>query len=211
MADYRVAWFTKPHFLIIKKDDDGVCYTWGSHRGTWVMNQNCEHAFYGFDTDYYGIDEEDALKEIEDYKRLYMQGKDIDKAKQIAYEAHKGQVDKAGKPYTEHLEFVASKVDSPEEKCVAYLHDVMEDTEYPPEKLKADFSDEIYNALCAMTHKPCEDYFEYIARVAKNPLARAVKKADLTHNMMIERLDNPTENDYMRLEKYKRAYKLLCE
>ncbi|MCD8145464.1 MAG: HD domain-containing protein [Oscillospiraceae bacterium] len=97
----------------------------------------------------------------------------VEQAKAIVWEAHQGQVDKAGKPYTEHLEFVAAHVETEAEKCVAYLHDVLEDTDYPPENIKATFGTEIYQAVCTMTHRDDEDYFDYVRRVSRNPLARA--------------------------------------
>jgi len=105
------------------------------------------------------------------------------KAKSIAFQAHAGQTDRAGKPYTDHLEFVAANVSSDEAKCVAYLHDVLEDTDYPPEKIKTIFGDAIFSAVYAMTRQKEESYSDYIRRVAENPLAARVKIADLTHNM----------------------------
>ncbi len=132
-------------------------------------------------------------------------------ARSVAYKAHTGQVDKAGKPYMEHLEFVAAHVDTEDEKCVAYLHDTLEDTDYPPEEIRELFGDVIFQAVQTMTHRKGEDYFDYVRRVSKNPIARNVKKADLTNNMMLERLPVVTEKDLKRVEKYKRAYKMLEE
>ena len=50
------------------------------------------------------------------------------KALEIATLAHKGQKDLAGIDYIEHPKKVASFLNSNEEKAVAYLHDVLEDT-----------------------------------------------------------------------------------
>ncbi|MCD8088486.1 MAG: HD domain-containing protein [Oscillospiraceae bacterium] len=133
----------------------------------------------------------------------------VEKARKIAYQAHEGQVDKAGKPYTEHLEFVASHVETEAEKCVAYLHDVLEDTDYPPENIETIFGQEIYQAVCTMTHQNGEDYFDYVRRVSQNPIARRVKMADLTNNMMVERLPTVTEADILRVRKYQKAYDML--
>lgn len=52
----------------------------------------------------------------------------VDKALEIAIKAHKGQRDLAGVDYIEHPKAVANLVNSDEEKAVAYLHDVLEDT-----------------------------------------------------------------------------------
>ena len=39
--------------------------------------------------------------------------------------------------------------------------------------------------------------------------ARAVKMADLKHNMDITRIPNPSEKDYARIEKYKKSLAFL--
>ncbi len=131
------------------------------------------------------------------------------RAREIAYFAHGDQTDKAGRPYSEHFEFVAAHVSSEKEKCVAYLHDVLEDTDYPEEDLRREFGEEIFAAVTTMTHRKDEPYFDYIQRVVKNPISRAVKMADLTHNMMLERLPVVTEKDLRRLDKYREAYRML--
>ena len=131
-------------------------------------------------------------------------------AEEIAREAHKGQVDKAGKEYINHPLYVASQMTTKDEKIVALLHDVVEDTHVTLEYLrKQGFSSEIVDAVDAITKRDNEDYSEYLHRVKSNSLARKVKLADLFHNMDISRLQTPTEKDYERLEKYKKAYQYL--
>jgi len=60
--------------------------------------------------------------------------------------AHHDQTDRAGVPYFEgHITTVARGVDKIEEKIVAYLHDIVEDTDITLEALRNHgFSDEIY-------------------------------------------------------------------
>ena len=70
---------------------------------------------------------------------------------------------------------------------------------------------EIIDALRLLTRKKEDDYMEYISRLKSNRTARAVKLADLTDNMDISRIKNPTEVDYQRLEKYRKAKKLLTD
>ena len=130
----------------------------------------------------------------------------INKAKEIAEQAHAGQTDKAGKPYIEHLAFVVSMMNTDEEIIVAWLHDVMEDTCISAEYLSAIFSLRIMTALKDLTHADNESYDEYIKRMSLNPLAVNVKKADLIHNMDISRLSVPVEDDFQRVKKYKTAY-----
>lgn len=106
------------------------------------------------------------------------------KALEIANEAHDGQTDKVGEPYIEHLRRVAEAVDSLDEKIVAYLHDVVEKGEgWNRDWLEcAGFSPSILAAVDALTHHKGEDDAAFVRRAAANPLARAVKRADLEDN-----------------------------
>lgn len=133
----------------------------------------------------------------------------IGKARELAMKYHAGQMDKAGVDYINHPDFVAAHVDTDSEKIVAYLHDILEDTDCSKETIRTLFGEEILDAVEAMTHMEGEDYFDYVRRAAKNPISRKVKKADLMHNMMIERIPNPTEKDYRRLEKYRHALRIV--
>ena len=133
----------------------------------------------------------------------------VNKAIDIAKQAHAGQTDRAGKPYIDHPAFVASMMETDEEKIVAWLHDVLEDTDVNEKDLAAIFSPEIMAALRVLTHVDNESYGEYVEQVRLNPLAAKVKKADLTHNMDLSRLSEVTEGDLQRIEKYKSAYRRL--
>ena len=133
-----------------------------------------------------------------------------EKAYKIAKKAHLGQVDKAGEDYIKHPEKVASFVKTDEEKAVAYLHDVIEDTELTLENLyEYDFSKELIEAVDIITKKRGEDYQSYLNSVKKNKLARAVKLADLRHNSNLTRLTKVTEKDIERKEKYQKAINFL--
>ena len=132
------------------------------------------------------------------------------KAYEIAKRAHLGQVDKAGEDYIKHPEKVASFVKTDEEKAVAYLHDVIEDTELTLEDLyEYGFSKEVIEAVDIITKKRGEDYQSYLNSVKKNKLARAVKLADLRHNSDLTRLTKVTEKDIERKEKYQKAIDFL--
>ena len=133
-------------------------------------------------------------------------------AEEIARAAHAGQVDKAGVDYTEHLKAVASGVEGDTLKAVAWLHDTIEDTGVTAEYLiKRSISPEIVEAVVAMTHLEGEPYFDYIARVKQNPLSRQVKLSDLANNSDLSRLNEVTEKDLQRLEKYKKAREILLQ
>ena len=104
------------------------------------------------------------------------------KAMGIAYDAHHGQVDKAGIPYVFHPLHVAESMDDEVSCCAALLHDVVEDTEVTLEDLAKDFPAEVVEAVRLLTHDPQEDYFEYVRRIKNDPIAMKVKLADIAHN-----------------------------
>lgn len=132
------------------------------------------------------------------------------KAYEIAKKAHLGQIDKAGEDYIKHPEKVASFVNSDEEKAVAYLHDVIEDTELTLEDLREyGFSEEVLKAVDVITKKKGQDYQTYLNSVKENKLARVVKLADLRHNSDLTRLIDITEKDRERKEKYQKAIDFL--
>ncbi|MBR5804102.1 MAG: phosphohydrolase [Bacteroidaceae bacterium] len=137
----------------------------------------------------------------------------LERAIQIATEAHHGQVDKAGNDYILHPLRVMELGNSLEEKIVGVLHDVVEDTNWTFERLADEgFSPIILDALrCVTKLSENEPYDHFISRVQANPLATAVKLNDLSDNMDIRRLKTLTEKDFIRLQKYHKAYWRLKE
>ena len=134
----------------------------------------------------------------------------LDLALKNATEAHKGQVDKAGVAYIEHPKFVANLVNTEEEKIVALLHDVIEDTTVTLQDLKKyGFSKEVIEAIILLTKNKTVKYSEYIRNIKLNKIARIVKIADLKHNSDISRLSSITQKDLDRLKKYKEALRIL--
>ena len=135
----------------------------------------------------------------------------LERAIEIASEAHKGQYDKAGNDYIGHPLRVMDMGRSEEEKIVGVLHDVVEDTDWTFEMLAAEgFSQDIIAALkCVTKISENENYDDFIERVKKNPLATAVKINDLSDNMDIRRLPYLSDKDVKRLKKYLKAYKKL--
>ncbi|VRG39445.1 guanosine polyphosphate pyrophosphohydrolases/synthetases (COG0317) [Streptococcus pneumoniae] len=132
------------------------------------------------------------------------------KAHEVAKKAHFGQTDRAGIDYIKHPETVASFVATDEEKAVAYLHDVIEDTSLTLLDLKKEgFSKNIIEAVDILTKKKGQDYQSYLNLVKKNELARVVKLADLRHNSDLTRLPLITEKDLERNKKYSSAIRFL--
>jgi len=120
------------------------------------------------------------------------------------------KVDKSGIPYIVHLTTVYKGVDDYQEKIVALLHDVVEDTDVSFDDLKEfGYSDEIILMLSYLTKQKGEYYPDYIERIisSENIHVLNVKLADLKHNMDINRIEKPTVNDYERISKrYEPAY-----
>lgn len=135
----------------------------------------------------------------------------LERAIEIAVEAHRGQVDKAGCEYVEHPLRVMASGRTLEEKIVGVLHDVVEDSDWTFARLEAEgFSADVIDALrCVTKLSDSEPYDKFIARIKKNPLAVAVKLNDLADNMDIRRLPYISEKEVKRLKKYLKAYKQL--
>ena len=131
----------------------------------------------------------------------------LDTAILLATKAHAGQKDKAGQPYILHLMRVALNVKSADARIVAFLHDIIEDTDYDESALlAAGFPAYIVLAVKTLTKRRGEPYDAFIRRVGHNDLAREVKLADLEDNMDMSRLPRVTEVDEERYRKYLRAH-----
>jgi len=138
----------------------------------------------------------------------------LEKSIIIATRAHSGQFDKGGNPYILHPLRVMLSLDNDDDRIVGILHDVLEDTSITLRHLEDNGFHgeiEILDALVSITRKSNESYKDFILRVKLNPIALRVKLADLKDNMNISRINSPTEKDFLRIEKYKKAYKLLTD
>ncbi len=129
--------------------------------------------------------------------------KQFQEALDIAFNGHKDQYDKAGQPYILHplrLMFAFNDVTL---KVIALLHDVIEDTPITIDELRSKgFSEDILEAISALTKRNDESYEQFILRVSQNSLAKQVKIADLKDNMNLARLNKITQADLERLQKY---------
>ena len=132
------------------------------------------------------------------------------KALVISFNAHKNQVDKSGMPYVYHPFHLAEQMKDEFTTCVALLHDVVEDTDITLEDLKGQgFPREVTDAIALMTHNDAVPYLDYVEKIKDNPIARAVKLADLNHNSDLTRLDVVDGKALERVEKYKKAIDIL--
>ena len=132
------------------------------------------------------------------------------KALKLCFEVHKNQTDKSGMPYVFHPFHLAEQMQDEESTVVALLHDVIEDSDQTVDDLRRmGFGETVLSAIALMTHDPDVPYMDYVAKIKEDPIARAVKLADLKHNSDASRLDLVTPRDEARLEKYKKAIALL--
>ena len=152
----------------------------------------------------------------------------LEKAIKIAVEAHTGQVDKGGNPYILHPLRVMLSLNSEAERIVGVLQDVGEDCEgWSWERLKEQgCSDKIIEALKSVSKtleeekqfkemddpdEKMEHYLQFIQRAKTNKIGRNVKAADIRDNLDISRIDDITERDINRLNRYKKALSILTE
>lgn len=161
---------------------------------------------------------EETIKKIITLVRKYFEGKE----------------DKGGHPYEQHLNRVAARVLDEKHKMkyvaysinevheiidydraaiVAYLHDILEDTDCTIEELREAGCDDIMiDAVLAITRKEDEDsYSDFIKRVKKNPIARLVKTFDLEDNMDIKRLEKVGDYELKRLQKYWYSWRYITD
>ena len=133
-----------------------------------------------------------------------------EKALKLCYEAHIGQTDKVGIPYVFHPFHLAEQMPDEDSVTVALLHDVVEDTPYTIEDLKAmGFPPAVLDAVALLTHDPAVPYEDYLLPIKANPIARRVKLADLAHNSDPTRVRVITDQMVARWEKYRRAMDFL--
>lgn len=133
------------------------------------------------------------------------------KALKISFNAHKDQLDKSGMPYVYHPFHLAEQMDDEYSTCVALLHDVVEDTDTTLDDLSRIFPKEVTDAIALMTHDDNVPYLDYVRTIKSNPIASKVKLADLKHNSDLTRLDTVDDKALERVEKYKKAIKILTE
>jgi ppGpp synthetase/RelA/SpoT-type nucleotidyltranferase len=130
------------------------------------------------------------------------------RAAQIAAVAHAGDVDRAGRPYLEHIHAVADSLEGDELKTIGLLHDLVEDhpEEYSFDRLRDEgFGDRVVTALQHLTRYEGDNYWDYLRRVADDELAVEVKLADLASNSDRSRIPHPTLADETRWAKYARG------
>lgn len=136
----------------------------------------------------------------------------IEQAIAFAATKHMGQVDKANSPYILHPLRVMMNVSTIQQKIVAVLHDVLEDTNTTVDELyKLGCDNDIVEAILALTKLKGESRTEAAKRTLQNPIARVVKIADITDNMDLSRIHSPTDKDFERIKEYQLVRDILTQ
>lgn len=136
----------------------------------------------------------------------------LERALQIAVQAHAGQKDRNGAAYIFHPLRVMERCTRPETKMLALLHDVVEDTSVTFGDLAAEgFPQGLLATLRLLTHEEGVSYDDYITRIMTDPLAVEVKLADLQDNTDIRRLQEVDEKVAERMKKYQKAWRRLTD
>ena len=196
---------------VVKAESRIHYYQFSFGEEKWFLTRIMDEYLWPYDDkcgEYEEITEAEAIAILDAQRDKYNQLLDL--AVKVATEAHKGQVDKGGNPYIHHPEAVAKSLTSTESKIVAYLHDVCEDTSITLDDLmNMGFTYRIVNSVRLLTNTDKLTYEQYLNRLRLSRVAREVKIADLKHNMDLSRIPEPTEKDYARIEKYKKAVAFL--
>lgn len=121
----------------------------------------------------------------------------VELARGIAIGGHAGQFDKGGKPYIGHPARIQARFRDSSRKILAWLHDVVEDTDVTLDDLRvAGFPEDLVAQVDALTHRKSEPRVDYYRRILAWPLARDVKLADIDDNSdpaRLRYLDEPTQ------------------
>lgn len=201
----------KLNYNEVVKDDNGKRYTYRFGAEEWVRSGIMVRYMCPDDSkfdQYIVISEEKAIQLLDEQRNKLDQLLSL--AIKVATEAHEGQLDKGGNPYILHPQAVAASLDNTENKIVAYLHDVIEDTDVTLDKLEElGFTYRIVNSVRILTKSKDVSYDDYLKSVKKDSNAWHVKMADIKHNMDISRIPEPTAKDFSRIEKYKKALAFL--
>lgn len=147
------------------------------------------------------------------------------KASQVAALAHREQ-EYNGKPYIEHPARVYHRIwdmgyEDEDIFCVAWLHDVVEDTDVTLEDIREQFGDRVADAVDAISRRRYtksmgfpytkEPEEQYLARVAANEIASIVKHADMCDNLLMTRSVGVLEEKAGLWRKYINAIRVLSD
>lgn len=141
---------------------------------------------------------------------------------ELAVKAHRTGEDPPGEPYIIHplrvLMSLSQSDDSQQNndlRVVAVLHDTLERGDMTERELReAGIPAKLVRAVRLLTHRKGVSYAEYVMRLKANPLACAVKIADLLDNADLRRVTfrgGRSKKDSRRVIRYAASYKFLTD
>lgn len=134
----------------------------------------------------------------------------LQKAIELATAALNGITDEHGRPYIEHAMRVMMKMDTEEEKMVAVLHDVAEDTEMTIRDMECyGFPRSVLEGVEILTKRRDMTYFDYIDDISCSPVAAKVKIAEIEDNRDVFRVNKMSFQTYSLEERADKALKIL--
>ena len=134
----------------------------------------------------------------------------LNEAIEIARKELAGMNDPDGNSYLEHAMRVMDKMDTEEEKIVAVLHDVIEDTELTlGELVEAGFSRQVVDSVEQLTKRPDVTYYDYIDDISGSELATKVKIAEIEDNLDVARVRKMSFQTFSIEERARRSLKIL--
>lgn len=117
-------------------------------------------------------------------------------------------------PYIKHLKDVVAHVkvlvgEEEDVLCVAYLHDILEDTEIEPTMIADLFGADVLQGVSHLSKWPQsgESYESYIKKVKSNNISLKVKYCDTLANLS----QSIADGNKKRIDKYSKQLELLGE
>lgn len=136
----------------------------------------------------------------------------LEKALQVAAQAHAGRIGEDGDPEILHVLRVMLRLHADNERQTAILHDVIEDGGLTAAELRqAGFAEDVILAVETLTGRDDESYDAYILRVIQHPLATRVKRADVEEHAAVVSRMPVTDQQIMRMGNYQRARAVLAQ
>ena len=143
----------------------------------------------------------------------------LDKAIKLTERVFSGIVDKGGVPYFEHCKRVCdiavTKYNiNEDERCAAYLHDVLEDTDITEDDLREyGFSERTIELVKKLTRPDGITYMDYIRGIANSGDEGLIyiKLSDNQDNSDPERINNLPESERSIVKRYNKARRILLE
>lgn len=134
----------------------------------------------------------------------------LEKALQVAAQAHAGRIGEDGDPEILHALRVMLRLSADDERQAAILHDVIEDGGMTADELRQEgFSEDVILAVETLTGRMDESYDDYILRVIQHPLATRVKRADVEEHAAVVSRMPVTDQQIERMGNYQRARAVL--